>query len=109
LSSDKLNIFLQNNLRLTGIPPQLYDLLTQRLKFPNPKYLENARMGRWNRGVPKELRFYYRIRGGGLVIPRGFIRQLITTCRRRILPSTGNCAPSSSELSSICCAKSSAP
>ena len=82
MSSDKLNIFLQNNLRLTGIPPQLYDLLTQRLKFPNPKYLENARMGRWNRGVPKELRFYYRIRGGGLVIPRGFIRQLITTCRR---------------------------
>ncbi len=82
MSSDKLNIFLRNNLRLTGIPPQLYDLLTQRLKFPNPKYLENARMGRWNRGVPKELRFYYRLRGGGLEIPRGFIRQLITTCRR---------------------------
>jgi superfamily II DNA or RNA helicase len=82
LSSDKLNIFLRNNLRLTGIPAQLYDLLIQRLKFPNPKYLENARMGRWNRGVPKELRFYYRLRGGGLVIPRGFIRQLITTCRR---------------------------
>ncbi|MGD8364982.1 MAG: DEAD/DEAH box helicase [Desulfobacterales bacterium] len=82
MSSDKLNIFLQNNLRLTGIPPQLYDLLTQRLKFPNPKYLENARMGRWNRGVPKELRFYFRLRGGGLEIPRGFIRQLITTCRR---------------------------
>jgi superfamily II DNA or RNA helicase len=82
LSSDKLNIFLRNNLRLTGIPSQLYDLLIQRLKFPNPKYLENARMGRWNRGVPKELRFYYRLRGGGLVIPRGFIRQLITTCRR---------------------------
>lgn len=82
MSSDKLNIFLRNNLRLTGIPSQLYDLLIQRLKFPNPKYLENARMGRWNRGVPKELRFYYRLRGGGLVIPRGFIRQLITTCRR---------------------------
>ena len=82
MSSDKLNIFLRNNLRLTGIPPQLYDLLTQRLKFPNPKYLENARMGRWNRGVPKELRFYHRLRGGGLEIPRGFIRQLITTCRR---------------------------
>jgi len=82
LSFDKLNIILQNYLRLTGIPPQLYDLLTQRLKFPNPKYLENARMGRWNRGVPKELRFYYRLKGGGLVIPRGFIRRLITTCRR---------------------------
>jgi superfamily II DNA or RNA helicase len=77
-----LNIFLRNNLRLTGIPSQLYDLLIQRLKFPNPKYLENARMGRWNRGVPKELRFYYRLRGGGLVIPRGYIRQLITTCRK---------------------------
>lgn len=86
MSSDKLNIVLRNNLKLTGIPPQLYDLLTQRLKFPNPKYLENARMGRWNRGVPKELRFYDRLRGGGLVIPRGYIRQLISTCRSLAIP-----------------------
>lgn len=77
-----MTIVLGKNLKLTAIPSPLYDVLTERLKFPNPKYLENARMGRWNRGVPKELRFYDRLKGGGLVIPRGYIRQLITACRR---------------------------
>jgi len=38
-------------------------------------------MGRWNRGIPKELRFYDNIREGGLWIPRGYIRQLISLCR----------------------------
>ncbi|MFZ0611394.1 MAG: DEAD/DEAH box helicase [Desulfobacterales bacterium] len=82
MSSDTVTIVLGKNLRLTEIPQPLYDMLTERLKFPNPKYLENARMGRWNRGIAKELRFYDRLRGGGLVIPRGYIRQLITSCRR---------------------------
>ena len=92
-----LNLVLKNDLELSNIPPQLHKLLTEKLKFPNPKYIENARMGRWNRGVKKELKFYRRLRGNGLSVPRGYIRQLITTCRkldidytledrRRILP-----------------------
>jgi superfamily II DNA or RNA helicase len=83
-----LIITLQNRLKLTGTPPALHAVLTERLKFPNPKYVENARMGRWNRGVPKELRFYKRLRGGGLSIPRGFIRQLIDLCRLQGVPYT---------------------
>ena len=75
-------LVLKNDLKLIDIPPQLHELLTQKLKFPNPKYIENARMGRWNRGVKKELRFYHRLRGNKLSIPRGYIRQLITTCRK---------------------------
>ncbi len=75
-------LVLKNDLTLVDIPPQLHELLTQKLKFPNPKYIENARMGRWNRGVKKELRFFYRLRGNKLSIPRGYIRQLITTCRK---------------------------
>ncbi len=77
-----LNITIKNNLRLTGIPQVLREILIEKLKFPNPKWIENHRMGRWNRGVPRELRFYDKIRGGGLWIPRGYIRQLISLCRR---------------------------
>ncbi len=77
-----MNLILENDLELSDVPPHLYELLTEKLKFPNPKYVENARMGRWNRGVKKELRFYRRLRGRRLSIPRGYIRQLITTCRR---------------------------
>jgi superfamily II DNA or RNA helicase len=76
-----MDITIQNNLRLTGMPESIRRQLMETLALANPKYLENQRMGRWNRGVPKILRFYDRIRGG-LWIPRGYLRQLIFLCRR---------------------------
>lgn len=78
-----MNIIIKNHLRLTDIPTRLRDLLVDRLQFPNPKYIENRRMGRWNRGVPRQLRYYHRLRGGGLIIPRGYIRQLVDLCRQK--------------------------
>ncbi len=77
-----MNITLINNLRLSNVPPKLMAILTERLEFPNPKWIENARMNRWNRGTPKTLKFYDKIRGNGLWIPRGYMRQLILLCRR---------------------------
>lgn len=77
-----MKIVISNNLRLSELPALLYQTLTERLTIPNPKWIENERMGRWNRGTPKILRFYDRIKGGGLWIPRGFIRQLILICKR---------------------------
>ena len=77
-----MNITLLNNLRLSNVPPKLMAILTERLEFPNPKWIENARMNRWNRGTPKTLKFYDKIRGNGLWIPRGYMRQLILLCRR---------------------------
>jgi len=56
--------------------------LTQKLEILNPKWLENERMGRWNRGTPQVLRFYDRVGSAGLWIPRGFMRQLILLCRK---------------------------
>ncbi len=81
-------ITIKNHLQLTDIPSQLRDLLVARLQFPNPKYLENRRMGRWNRGVPRQLRYYHRLRGGELIIPRGYIRHLIDLCRRQAIQYT---------------------
>ena len=76
-----MKIVIKNNLRLSQIPEDLQKNLKERLQFPNPKWVENHRMGRWNRGVPKVLKFYHKIRGNGLWIPRGYLRQLILLCR----------------------------
>ncbi|MBW2492599.1 MAG: DEAD/DEAH box helicase family protein, partial [Deltaproteobacteria bacterium] len=78
-----MKITLTNNLRLSNIPSEIRQKLMKTLTFPNPKWMENERMGRWNRGTPKVLKFYDTVRGGGLWIPRGYIRQLLLLCRRK--------------------------
>ena len=77
-----MKIILTNNLRLSNIPSEIRNQLMKTLTFPNPKWMENERMGRWNRGTPKMLKFYDKIRGGSLWIPRGYMRQLLLLCKR---------------------------
>ena len=79
---ETLTITLTNNLRLENVPPDLHKILTEKLEILNPKWIENERMGRWNRGTPQVLRFYDKVGRSGLWIPRGFMRQLILLCRR---------------------------
>jgi len=67
---------------LADVPGELLEALKKNLRIQNPKWFENHRMGRWNRGVPKELRFYDKTGKNGLWIPRGYIRHLIGLCRR---------------------------
>jgi superfamily II DNA or RNA helicase len=43
-------------------------------------------MGRWNRSTKKELKFYEKSGKSGLILPRGYIRQLITRCRQQEIP-----------------------
>jgi superfamily II DNA or RNA helicase len=75
-TQEPLLIKISNRLYVPKLPPDLKQALMAQLKFTNPKWIENHRMGRWNKGTPKELRFYRRA-GGGLRIPRGYIRHLI--------------------------------
>jgi superfamily II DNA or RNA helicase len=77
-----LTLTLAQNLRLKGVPPELRQALVEKLEFPNPKWLENERMGRWNRGTPRVLKFYEKAGADGLRIPRGCLRQVLMTCRR---------------------------
>jgi superfamily II DNA or RNA helicase len=81
-----LKIIISNHLRLSDIPADLYSLLIEKLKIQNPKWLENKKMGRWNRNTPKELKFYDKIGKDGLSIPRGYMRQLIYLCRSQEIP-----------------------
>jgi len=75
-------ITISHNLQLANVPAEIMEILTEKLEFLNPKWLENERMGRWNRGTSKSLRFYDKVGTAGLWIPRGFMRQLLLLCRR---------------------------
>lgn len=79
----KIQILLKNNLRISGLTSEFRQQLMDGLRFPNPKWLENSRMGRWNRGTARELKYYDKVGGDGLWIPRGFIRHLILMCRKQ--------------------------
>ncbi len=81
-----MKIILSNNLILRDVPEEIYHLLKNRLQIPNPKWIENERMGRWNGNTPQTLTFYEHDSRGGLIIPRGYIRNLILSCRHRNIP-----------------------
>ncbi|MDJ0722798.1 MAG: DEAD/DEAH box helicase [Desulfobacterales bacterium] len=77
-----VQIELTNRLYMRSAPEDLVEELINTLTLPNPKWLENERMGRWNRGTPKTLRYYRKLPDGGLRIPRGFVGRLMRRLRR---------------------------
>jgi superfamily II DNA or RNA helicase len=77
---------VRNQLLLQHLPPELRQTLVERLEFPNPKWIENERMGRWNRGVPRRLKFHSKAGADGLWVPRGFLGQFIRLCRAQGIP-----------------------
>jgi len=84
-ANQAITIILTNNLQLSNVPPGFRGLLMEKLKFPNPKWMENHRMGRWNRGTPRELQFYNTVGKDGLWVPRGYIRHLVDMCRQQCI------------------------
>lgn len=87
-AKDKLKITIGSAVKLNGVPDDLLQTLTQHFQMLNPKWLENERMGRWNRGTKKTLRFYRRFGKNGIAIPRGYARQLIQRLNREHLAYT---------------------
>jgi len=76
-----MKIIISNKVLLQGIPQPLDRELTDRLTFPNPAYLEAERMGRWLGELDEYLCCYERTTDG-LLVPRGYTRQLIGLCKR---------------------------
>ena len=76
-----MKIIISNKVFLQNIPTALEQKLIDRLTFQNPKWIENERMGRWNGDTDKYLCSYERI-GDGLLLPRGYTRQLIGLFKR---------------------------
>lgn len=81
----ELQITIDHSLKLNHAPAMLLETLAERFQMVNPKWLENERMGRWNRGTKKNLRFYRRFGKNGITIPRGYARQLLLLLKRENL------------------------
>ena len=76
-----VRIVLHHSICLPQTPSELLDPLKKNLTLPNPVYLDNEKQGRWNKGVPRFLEFFHET-DEGLEIPRGYMRQLITTLKQ---------------------------
>lgn len=76
-----MKITISNKVLLQDIPQPLESELIDRLTFQNPAYLEAKKMGRWFGNLDKYLCCYERTRDG-LLLPRGYVRQLIGLCKR---------------------------
>lgn len=81
-------ITVKNYAYLKDVPEALATMLVEKLTLPNPKWLENERMGRWNYKTPTVLRYYRKNPSGGLRIPRGLLSWLLNTCRQTGLAYT---------------------
>jgi len=84
-SQQPVVLTLSNYLKVKNLPESFQSELTEKLTLVNPKWLENQRMGRWNRGIPRILKFYRRIGKAGVRLPRGYARQLLTTLKKHQL------------------------
>jgi hypothetical protein len=76
-----LKIEIGKSIKLTHITPSMRESLMEQLTMVNPKWLENERMGRWNRDTPKVLRLYSKWKDS-LWIPRGYMRRLLIQSRK---------------------------
>jgi superfamily II DNA or RNA helicase len=76
-----VRLALSRHLKVTGLPEPLLSELIQTFTLTNPRWLENERMGRWNRNTPKTLRYYEKVGGTGLILPRGATRRIMERLR----------------------------
>jgi superfamily II DNA or RNA helicase len=81
-SSITVTLTLSNKLKVKDLPDSIKSELEEKFTIINPKWLENERMGRWNRGIPRVLKYYRKAGKNGITIPRGYARQLLFTLRK---------------------------
>ena len=75
-------ITIDNQITISDVPRFIKTEIMVRLSFPNPAFAKAKKMNRWTGNIPKHLHFYEETEDG-LVIPRGFIRELLTLCKEK--------------------------
>jgi len=75
----KIPIKIDNYLRvdIKDIPDDLINKIKKELTIINPEWLQKKKMGKYNKHLPEKIHFYDEYRNK-LIVPRGFIKQLIT-------------------------------
>ena len=72
-----VTLTIKNNIEISYHDENLDNFIYDSLTIPNPKYLENMKMNRFNWNTPKELFFYEETREDRLHAPRGFLSDII--------------------------------
>ena len=80
-SGSKSLFLISNQIEIKNPPADFFREIKARLTIQNPAWLENERMERWNASTPELFRFYQDT-PTGLLIPRGFISQVVGIARR---------------------------
>lgn len=77
-----ITVTVSNRVELTGrIPGQVRKTIQDRLTVSNPAHMEAKKRGFSTWDIPQQIRGY-KVDGDALIIPRGFIRQLVGILRR---------------------------
>ena len=71
---------ITNKISIPYISESADDFIYDALTMPNPVFLENKRMKRFNWKTPKELFFYEEVGKEGLYAPRGFLEDILCYC-----------------------------
>jgi len=83
---DLITITISNLIKISGLPRRLETKIIQELTITNPKWLENEKMCRWNKDIPKTLHFYDKTEKDSIIIPRGYVRQLLYLVKNDKIP-----------------------
>jgi len=71
-----MKIIVSNHILLQEAPPRFARIIREKLTIQNPAFIEAKKRGRWTGSLEQELRFY-QVKSEGLILPRGFVLQLI--------------------------------
>ena len=70
-----MKIIIDNRIKLLNPPPEVNEWLINELTFPNPKYAEAVKYGRYTGNIPEFLKLYSKT-PNGLFVPRGFLQKI---------------------------------
>ena len=71
-----MKIIVSSHILLQEAPPRFARIIREKLTIQNPAFIEAKKRGRWTGSLEQELRFY-QVKSEGLILPRGFVLQLI--------------------------------
>ena len=76
---------ISNKIELLDVPPDLEREIRKHLTLKNPAYVDAVKMNRWTNGINEHI-FCYQKTETGLIVPRGFIRQLAILAKQHDVP-----------------------
>ena len=76
-----MKLILNSQLEITDAPSSVKEQIKKALTLPNPKFLQLQKLGKPTTWCPKHIHFFDEDAHGSLIVPRGFLDQLMSIIR----------------------------